>query len=483
MYPRDVVAAVWGAWPPWLKADPKSVLPGSDIVLALVDVAYQASLQTEEGRGLSFRIAHGDAKRFEDENGRLFPAAIPFDIPRSFTANEVVRLAPAIDPTRMLIGVDGDVEHLRIWGIADTGAGRFRQLEGDLSETPAPDTPESLIITVFRSGELRLSYGDTTLVELAAGEIVSLAQQQSIGVLGRGPVADVFADARARFLALVEDKTYDPPLDRADVMQEFGVCLERLLLEIRAKQHGGAILVVPSQQISQVVPDVLTVKYPCRDQRLWLSLGANLGAKRNFGTLAGFLFPKDGATAGDVVGAARAVSDRGAEIADVVSFVASLSSVDGAIVLTDDLQLFGFGAIVLPGDDVTTIQFAADDLATVLTERRADEFGTRHRSTFRFCAKVPDAVAFVVSQDGDVKAAKSVAGRVSPTQPARSRQPKSTPGPAAGSDARALVVHRIIGWAWRSPRRGSARVRRVPAPPSHTRSCSRTDCWPRGRSA
>jgi hypothetical protein len=411
-YPADVVKTIWNAWPKWLKIDPKKALPSDDILLTLVDVAYQASLRTEEGRGLSFRVAFGEPDRFEDEHGRLFPAAIPFGATRSFTANEVVRLAPVTDPTRLMIGVSGEIADLRIWGLADTGAGRFRQLEGDLSETPAPDTPDALIITVFRPGELRLSYGDTPLVELAAGEVLPILLQESVGVFGKGPVVSVFASAQTRLLKLIHNSTYDPPLDSADVMQEFGVCFERLLLEIRTEGHGGAILVVPHKQIPTVTSEVLTVKYQCDDQRLWLSLGANLGAKRSYSTLAGFVFPKEGTTAGEVVGAARAVSDRGAEVADVVSFVASLSSVDGAIVLTDDLRLCGFGAVVLPGQDVGTVYFAGDDLGQVVTERRADEFGTRHRSAFRFCGKVPDAVAFVISQDGDVKAIKSIGDRI-----------------------------------------------------------------------
>ncbi|NJO50664.1 MAG: hypothetical protein HC840_15825 [Leptolyngbyaceae cyanobacterium RM2_2_4] len=32
-----------------------------------------------------------------------------------------------------------------------------------------------------------------------------------------------------------------------------------------------------------------------------------------------------------------------------------------------------------------------------------NQFGTRHRSAARFCGKVPGAVIFVVSQDGDIR--------------------------------------------------------------------------------
>jgi len=39
-------------------------------------------------------------------------------------------------------------------------------------------------------------------------------------------------------------------------------------------------------------------------------------------------------------------------------------------------------------------------------------FGTRHRSTIRFCRKFPSALGFVFSQDGGIKAVKGQPGEV-----------------------------------------------------------------------
>lgn len=82
-------------------------------------------------------------------------------------------------------------------------------------------------------------------------------------------------------------------------------------------------------------------------------------------------------------------------------FVAHLSCVDGAVVMTQDLTVLGFGAeIVMPKAN------PQEELPyfNLRTGRMGDlsEKGTRHRSAYRFCKTHSAAVAFVISQDGGV---------------------------------------------------------------------------------
>lgn len=89
--------------------------------------------------------------------------------------------------------------------------------------------------------------------------------------------------------------------------------------------------------------------------------------------------------------------------------LSSLASVDGALVLTDKLNLLGFGAeFRVYGESQNSISFSEDAFGRKVNERRYESFGTRHRSAFRFCNEYPNSVAFVISQDGDVKAIKKV---------------------------------------------------------------------------
>lgn len=430
-YPPDFASAVRKHWPPWMRAELKT-LPPDDVIRTVAEVAYHASFRTEEGRPLVFRIVLSPPDELADEHGRLFPAAIKFEISRSFTIPELTRLAPASDPRRLLIGVQKSGDALQIWGLLDIGSARQAQLEGDVSDRSVPQTPNALMIGVAAAGVLQASFGDTFLLELSNGALryeyadVSVppaAEQHNIGVFGQGPIADFFLDAQRRFLQIVGKPEYDPPLALGDAMQAFGVLFERLLVEMTSKRHGGALLLVPStpppgcasaivSRSSNKVPSLLDVKYPCDDYRLWLSLQGAIGARQHYRTLAGWLFPKEGTTPGEMKAAAEAKSDRANELADVASSIVSLTAVDGAIVLTDDLRLLGFGAVILPGAETPAVFFASDDFGTQGDLRRADGYGTRHRSAFRFAATYPDGVAFVVSQDGDAKAIRALNGRV-----------------------------------------------------------------------
>jgi hypothetical protein len=98
---------------------------------------------------------------------------------------------------------------------------------------------------------------------------------------------------------------------------------------------------------------------------------------------------------------------------DAARFIASLTAVDGAVVLTDTLRIIGFGAEVIASaaatDTVHIAQTAQGDESRPIA---FTEFGTRHRSAYRFAAGMQNSVAFVLSQDGGIKAVRQVGPRL-----------------------------------------------------------------------
>ena len=98
---------------------------------------------------------------------------------------------------------------------------------------------------------------------------------------------------------------------------------------------------------------------------------------------------------------------------DAARFVASLTAVDGAVVLTDKLRIIGFGAEVRVSSSGTdTIHVAKDTEASDLSTAPFTGYGTRHRSSFRFVESVEPSVAFIMSQDGGIKATTKVNAKV-----------------------------------------------------------------------
>ena len=83
--------------------------------------------------------------------------------------------------------------------------------------------------------------------------------------------------------------------------------------------------------------------------------------------------------------------------------IAPLGGVDGAVVMTRDLRLLGFGAKIefRPGSDVPVNKFQAGN-QLIVPSRLQDLGGMRHQSAARFIEANRNAVAIVVSQDRHV---------------------------------------------------------------------------------
>jgi hypothetical protein len=97
------------------------------------------------------------------------------------------------------------------------------------------------------------------------------------------------------------------------------------------------------------------------------------------------------------------------EVRDLAKFISGLTAVDGAVILTNRLRLLGFGVEVLTGaKKLESVRSATSELADTFTEVPISAFGTRHRSAFRFCSSLKPSVAFIMSQDGGVKAVRQV---------------------------------------------------------------------------
>jgi hypothetical protein len=90
---------------------------------------------------------------------------------------------------------------------------------------------------------------------------------------------------------------------------------------------------------------------------------------------------------------------------EAIDFVALLTAVDGATVMTDSLGVLGFGATIRTGDADGIALATSDPLDAGFKPASLSDFpGNRHRSAIVWCASQPTglALAIVASQDGDV---------------------------------------------------------------------------------
>lgn len=408
-YPADLAGFVRDAW------DAESPPPAE--LEALLSVAYQATLLFEEDRPITFRLVLAEPSEFPEHGGP--PAGVHrlcFQKPRPLTPHELRRLSPAAKFHRSLIGVrpSGGGE-LEIWGVLQSGPRWLASARGGRGSVPQLP-PTALVVRAMGAGRLAVARGEVTLAELRGGEVTGAAmdvfQSRWLGerfTEFRAEIAREHAAARAS-----ADRSW-PDLDPSLVRRVSQQMVKRVIATIRDARHGGALLFVPTE----CGADVLAGR---RHLQMKYTFAAD-EPRRRYRTLILSVMRalSEGAEPGASVTALAAYevddSPRLASLDEAIfemsHLIAGLADVDGAVVLTKRFEVLGFGAEIagnLP--EVPVVARALDLEGTLRAREPADGVGTRHRSAYRLCGGVPEALAIVVSQDGAVRFVANVDGEV-----------------------------------------------------------------------
>ena len=422
-YPHEFVSELTAAWKKYGTAPGERIprLPAKKIVKHLLEVAYHASFMTEEMRRVVYHIIYcprnavqepvpGGAERY----GKTF--SVVFDRSRPFNESELLRLAPATDPTKVLIGVepaDGteNEEPLQIWGLIDAGSSWWDFIHGESRAGNRP--PDYLTISTAEPGNIVISRKGNIILKLQRGEIV----RPTSGMLKRGPVADFFDDAVDRIYreACVSIKCakYDYRGSDSYPQRLYLQYFERIIFHIRRKMHGGTLIVIPDNTDLQCaeLQSRLMVKYPCSDERAWRLLVESLVLQHEYTQIHDRLLRRKcdicPAEYREAINKFDEIEEINDALSDSVKFIAALSGVDGAVLITDKLRLLGFGTeVVVSLPELSHVRVSQDVYGSTGKSIPIESFGTRHRAAFRFCSTCENSLALVISQDGGVKAVK-----------------------------------------------------------------------------
>ncbi len=415
VYPRDLHGILRGLWDnkPFFPGWPNVELPPKAVFDEIIDVCYHASMLTEEGRPTVFRIVFlGSQSPISPRDGEDLPPVTRYLLkePRPFTQGELRRLAPVADPRRVLIAVEPSGGRLQIYGLVDIGMALWEMARHE--RVMGHSSPEALVVMSTRPGELSISRGDRPVLRLRDGGIVTAAQS----VLLEGPIAEFFYLASGVFIrnacqlsGIDQDPAEDDGLSFAH--RSF---IESVLLYTAELKHGGTLLFVPEEitdEDSRLLSRV-SIKYVLSSTRPRNALVSAMAARLKHNALAEKLESRRTVKGEELEQLdALAWDQQNCEDAarDAARFIASLTAVDGAVVLTDTLRIIGFGAEVtasFSGGDKVHVAHTAGAAET--KEVRFAEYGTRHRSAFRFVASMEPSVGFIMSQDGGVKAVRQV---------------------------------------------------------------------------
>jgi hypothetical protein len=385
-------------------------MPTCETLKRIISCAYQASLQTDEQRPVTFRLILGASEAFLQDQVPHGLHCFKFSDTLPFTPYEIRKLSPAIAYHRSLIGIVVDeAQNIRIWGSVHSGPRWLKALQG--GRINAPEMPPALVLRVSGPGRIEIAKGALAVGQLSEGRIFGPAMNVYMSKWlpekyskARSEILDVHLAARAT--ANTEWADIDP--NCLKILRQH--ITRRMLAAARAYRHGGIILWVPNEMREQVLAEGnpyidLGYEFEPGDQRHRLrtmmveilNTLAEIGARSNKRKRP--VEWKDYETSVDPL-----INQLDEAIFELSHFVANLTAIDGAVVLTKEFELLGFGGeIHCSQHEVSTVARSIDLEADNVRLESIHQVGTRHRSVYRFCNAIRDAVGQVISQDGTVR--------------------------------------------------------------------------------
>jgi hypothetical protein len=418
-YPRDLALFLCTQWNESyslpeghqeIDTDPADPLPDIAILETLISVCYQASLLREEERPIRFRLILRDPERFPAEQGP--PTGLHrlvFTQPRPLNEHELRRLSPAVEFYRSLVGVALDPERgLQIWGIIYSGPRWVQTIHGGRG-TSQP-LPMSLVLRVTGPGRIAVCKGSITVATLNGGRVA----RPSLDVFDSHWLPASFAEVRAEIWALhtvAREKANAPwaPLDPDFPKILAQHVIRRMITIIRTLHHGGTLLLLPPHRTAEFFCEnhYLAIKYKFVEEEPRQRFRTLIVGLMNALAEAYGLYGHQRNSVGwlEFVGSRNDTLSRLDEaLFEVAHLIAGLSAIDGAVVLTKRFEVLGFGGEI-SGElaPVLTVARALDAEGEQVEREFTNGVGTRHRSVYRLCNAIHDAVAIVVSQDGNVR--------------------------------------------------------------------------------
>ena len=321
---------------------PLAAEPDADTIEAMIDGAFWASLRREEGLTPKISLAYVSP----DDAGQplRFSERLPM------RPAPLARLAPAVERPGIHLGVWQDAGELKVWGTT-------RAL-------PA----YCFVVEVVGSGLLVIKHRSE-----AFGKFVNVAvlEGDQIKIVDEG--FSTTPDCPRPIKSLLG---FDPPRGRTGTVD----VMVLLAASMRAHHRGGALLVVPrgtaTWRESIVEPLLYAAAPPFSDLAELVQQESDSSDSHEWQE----------------------------DLRRAVDAIAGFTAVDGATLISDDYEVFAFGAKITrrrgrpPVDRVVVTEPIEGSERTVLAPTQLG--GTRHLSAAQFVHDQRHAIALVASQDG-----------------------------------------------------------------------------------
>jgi hypothetical protein len=379
-------------------------LPEPPALEQILSTVYQATLLREEERPVTFRLIVGAPQSFAPDAGPPFGLhRLVFTQPRPLTEHELRRLSPAAKYHRSLIGVDKDADgEYVIWGVLQSGPRWLDSVRGGRRSNPTLPASK-LVVRATGPGRVAVASGSVTLGELRGGSVSASTND----LFDSKWLSAMFRREREEVGVLHGEARKAAPEPWADLDEDLTRMLsqqmvKRIISTMRSIHHGGMLVLLPSEGTEDVMRELLNLKYAFEDAE----------PRRRFRTLILAVMRSLAQSHSEPVGWSAYGSSDNRELAsldeavfEVSHLIAGLADVDGAVVMNKRFEVLGFGCEILGGvlPEVRKVRRALDLEGSEHEEETVEGVGTRHRSAYRLCSRVHDALVVVVSHDGTVR--------------------------------------------------------------------------------
>lgn len=362
-----------------LRGRTKRPLSPTPVLRQFVETCFLVSLKQEEGRPVPFSAVLVSESDATDTSTNYRTELLRLESPMPFTVHSVLKIAPALDPemSSLAVGPGEKSPELLCWGVFS-----FQPRNNYFDEIPVVIEggqycrPDHFTISSTATGSLSFSRGFAMLGRLVSGQFIRASPTPfTEDSLGGSWLAHVGRTQAFR----------DHGHDYARLALS---ALSVLLNEATRRGHGGTIVVAPPPNVAEEMhytPNHVLVGEQRLRRRIvqcteWERRLRNPGVSIGFGI------------------ASRKITF------ETIQRVSQLTAIDGALILSDELDVVTFGATLrAPRWSGRTVAFGT---IGARAERHFDLklHGTRHRSAIDFAGARPDAIVFVISQDGPIRA-------------------------------------------------------------------------------
>jgi hypothetical protein len=364
-------------------------VPDEEDIAALVNVAFFASLEREEADFVTFSLTYLLTHRPTKSRHQFsqFNEVMSFQQPVELSVKSLSKLAGAVDVRTSTLVVEKRIDNFVITGIAPFG--RTPSLLGVSSGTFP--RPEALTIAVRSPGSLLFSRSSGNLGRFSSGQFefaqVSPFHSEGLGeyLLERVTLHDVF-------------KRYGN-----HYWHWYRAALEHLLRSASGRGHGGAIIWVPKYQCEAALSKTLLGHSLSGFGSAHAALLALMDHSRKIDELARSRDTNDDTRMQMMLAANELLPSLKAKSTTLLNAIAQLACIDGATIIDDYLEPMKFGARLNASEWKGPVCLG-ETMKSGGGEVIRGRFGTRHNSAIDFVASVPDAIAFVLSQDGPIRA-------------------------------------------------------------------------------